>query len=58
MQVHKEKIRYFWTKIHSFGVNCLKVSTDKEKQPNWDLIKIKIKKIKKLVLPLRMAILK
>ena len=33
--VHREKRRYSWTRIHPFGVNCLKASTDKVKQPNW-----------------------
>ena len=25
-----------WTRIHTFGVNCLKASIEKEKQPNWN----------------------
>ena len=39
--VHREKRRYYWTKIHPFGVNNLKASTDNVKQLNWDLKKKK-----------------
>ena len=26
----------YWTRIHTFGVHCLKASTEKLKQPNWN----------------------
>ena len=38
--VHGER-RYCWNLIHPFGVNCLKASNDKGKQPKWDFLKIK-----------------
>ena len=28
--------RYCWTRIHTYDLNCLKASTDEEKQPNWN----------------------
>ena len=28
--------QYCWIRIHTLGINCLKASTDKAKQPNWN----------------------
>ena len=27
----------WWTRMHPFGVNCLRASADKAEQLNWDL---------------------
>ena len=40
--LHKQKLftkkenDFFWTRIHTFGENCLKVTTDKAKQLKWN----------------------
>ena len=31
---HVNHTRYYWTRIHTFGVHCLKASNEKVKQPN------------------------